>query len=155
MSETIGSKKILSLSTFPSLGSSDKDYYYLPEDSIKYYNENNMNLYKNENVFSDSNYVHDLIINSHPRFGFLTKNIRERKGKKVNIKLPIYYDRDTNVEMSTDDEPYPGFIHMDAMAFGMGNCCFQITVGASSLQNSLFMYDQLVPLTPLLVKTIY
>jgi len=31
-------------------------------------------------------------------------------------------DKNTSTEI-TEDEPYPGFIHMDAMAFGMGNCC--------------------------------
>ena len=46
----------------------------------------------------------------------------QRRGKKVEIKVPLFVDKKTNIE-KTDEEPYPGFIYMDAMAFGMGNCC--------------------------------
>jgi hypothetical protein len=33
-------------------------------------------------------------------------------------------------------------IHMDAMAFGMGCCCLQITFQAKDMDESRFMYDQ-------------
>lgn len=37
-------------------------------------------------------FVPDEIINPHPRFATLTRNIRERKGRKVFINIPIFMD---------------------------------------------------------------
>ena len=42
-----------------------------------------------------SEYIGDGIINPHPRFGTLTANIRQRRGAKVNIKVPLFRDKDT------------------------------------------------------------
>jgi len=42
-----------------------------------------------------SEYIGDGIINPHPRFGTLTANIRQRRGSKVNIKVPLFRDADT------------------------------------------------------------
>ena len=46
-------------------------------------------------------------------------------------------------------EPYPGFIHMDAMAFGMGMCCLQVTFQAQNLAESRHLYDHLAVLSPI------
>lgn len=142
---------ILSISVFPMLGVG-KDYFYATEDLRKFYKENGIEFSTDQaNIFTQSNYLNDSIINSHPRFGNLSRNIRHRRGKLVDIKIPIYEDSNTNLTEATSDEPFPGFIHMDAMGFGMGNSCFQITLGSCTLKNSLYLYDQLIPLTPLLV----
>lgn len=42
-------------------------------------------------------------------------------------------------------------IHMDAMAFGMGCCCLQVTFQTQDLEESRFMYDQLAVLTPIML----
>jgi Glutamate-cysteine ligase len=42
-------------------------------------------------------------------------------------------------------------IHMDAMAFGMGNCCLQITFQAKDIEESRFMYDQLAVMAPIMM----
>jgi hypothetical protein len=42
-----------------------------------------------------SEYIGDGIINPHPRFGTLTANIRERRGSKVNIRIPLFRDVNT------------------------------------------------------------
>ena len=42
-----------------------------------------------------SEYISDGIINPHPRFGTLTANIRQRRGSKVNIRVPLFRDRNT------------------------------------------------------------
>lgn len=150
MCEAVGAERFLSVSVFPMLGAGD--YFYLSEKTINTYEEHNIPLSLYTNEFSKSNYVDDVIINSHPRFGCLTRNIRQRRGKKVEIQVPIYKDVCTNLSLPTQDEPYPGSIYMDAMAFGMGNTCFQITLGSCSLKYGVFLYDQLVPVTPILVK---
>ena len=45
--------------------------------------------------YSESEYVSDDVINPHPRFGTLTRNIRERRGSKVNIRVPLFRDVST------------------------------------------------------------
>ena len=53
--------------------------------------------------------VPDDVINPHPRFGALTKNIRERRGSNVEVIAPLFQDDNT-----TGDA-----IKADAMAFGV------------------------------------
>jgi glutamate--cysteine ligase catalytic subunit len=102
------------------------------------------------NPFSKSQFTHDIIVNPHPRFGTLSRNIRKRRGSKVCIKIPIFIDEKTDIS-EREEEPFPGYIYMDSMAFGMGQCCFQITLGTCSLKNCTYMYDQLLPFASLLV----
>lgn len=40
---------------------------------------------------------------------------------------------------------------MDAMGFGMGSCCLQVTFQAESLNESRVLYDQLAVIAPLVV----
>jgi hypothetical protein len=42
-------------------------------------------------------------------------------------------------------------IHMDAMAFGMGCCCLQITFQATDVDESRFLYDQLAVMAPIMM----
>jgi len=91
---------------------------------------------------AQSIYVSDDIINVHPRFATLTRSIRKRRGKKVDIRVPIF--RDINTENSSD-------IHMDAMAFGMGCSCLQVTFQAKHVEEARHLYDQLAILTPIMM----
>jgi len=42
----------------------------------------------------------------------------------VSIKVPLFIDKNTKTDV-TEFDPFPGFIYMDAMAFGMGSSCVQ------------------------------
>jgi len=42
-------------------------------------------------------------------------------------------------------------VHMDAMAFGMGCCCLQITFQATDIDESRFIYDQLAVMAPIMM----
>eukprot|EP00611_Tribonema_gayanum_P021903 TRINITY_DN430_c0_g1_i4.p1 TRINITY_DN430_c0_g1~~TRINITY_DN430_c0_g1_i4.p1 ORF type:complete len:744 (-),score=235.02 TRINITY_DN430_c0_g1_i4:584-2815(-) len=42
-------------------------------------------------------------------------------------------------------------VHMDAMAFGMGCCCLQVTFQGRDIDESRFMYDQLAVLSPIML----
>ena len=42
-------------------------------------------------------------------------------------------------------------IHMDAMAFGMGCCCLQITFQATDVEESRFLFDQLAVMAPIMM----
>jgi Glutamate-cysteine ligase len=56
----------------------------------------------------------------------------------------------SNVSPGIDESVRPA-IHMDAMAFGMGNCCLQITFQAKDIEESRFMYDQLAVMAPIMM----
>jgi hypothetical protein len=75
------------------------------------------------NSYSHSLFTIDSTENPHPRFSGLMQSIRERRGEKVEILVPIYKDKNTNMIEATIDEPMPGQIYMDSMAFGMGCSC--------------------------------
>jgi glutamate--cysteine ligase catalytic subunit len=82
------------------------------------------------NSYSHSQFTIDSTENPHPRFSGLMQSIRERRGEKVEILAPIYNDKNTNMTEATIDEPIPGNIYMDSMAFGMGCSCLQVTFEA-------------------------
>jgi hypothetical protein len=214
---------------------------------------------------SRSAYISDACISPHPRFSTLVSSIRRRRGRKVNIQIPLYRDKNTlladsqSVDLSsplksiteitdsrftqteivetvvssqssssassdekedvlvvdfskntescarlvdalyedrliggelaftspssssaehangvvkgsvstaqssstTSDEStinvgpkhidVPGHIHLDAMAFGMGCCCLQVTFQARDLRESRYLYDQLAVMSPIML----
>lgn len=59
-----------------------------------------------------SEYIGDDIINPHPRFGTLTANIRQRRGEKVNIRVPLFRDVKT-----------PEFDNYNSPAGDVDGCC--------------------------------
>ena len=115
-----------------------------------------------------SQFVPDEIANPHIRFPTLAANIRSRRGRKVQVNVPVFKDKNTpwpwkdptvNYDLHTwpeDDDVRNGaapdnYIHMDAMAFGMGSCCLQITFQAKNITEGRKMYDMLSPLGPILL----
>ncbi|XP_034847495.1 glutamate--cysteine ligase catalytic subunit isoform X2 [Mirounga angustirostris] len=106
---------------------------------------------------SKSLFFPDEAINKHPRFSTLTRNIRHRRGEKVVINVPIFKDKNTPspfIEAFPEDEEAtkaskPDHIYMDAMGFGMGNCCLQVTFQACSISEARYLYDQLATICPI------
>merc|ERR1711953_1179770 len=138
---------LVSYSTFPRLGCSN---FTLPEYRISDP--------KIDNPLTLSEYFPEGAINRHPRFVTLARNIRERRGRKVQINVPIFKDTNTKLphydEVKTKDSKeaiLKDHIYMDAMGFGMGNSCLQVTFQASSIKEALHLYDQLIPLTPIML----
>ena len=99
----------------------------------------------------------------------LTANIRKRRGSKVAINMPIFHDkktpkpfidptipRDRNLfpedKEATDGAALPDHVYMDAMVFGMGCCCLQITFQACNIEEARRLYDQLATMGPIMVK---
>ena len=117
---------------------------------------------------SQSLFLPDEVINPHVRFPTLTANIRKRRGSKVAINMPIFHDVNTPRPFIDPSIPYdrtlfpsdaeakngaakPDHIYMDAMGFGMGCCCLQVTFQACSVQEARTIYDQLIPVAPLML----
>ncbi|PWY92123.1 glutamate-cysteine ligase Gcs1 [Aspergillus heteromorphus CBS 117.55] len=143
----------ITLTTFPRLGTKD-DYiqpYFAPSGPAL-----------------RSQFVPDEIANPHIRFPTLAANIRSRRGRKIELNVPIYRDENTpqpfkdptvNYDLHDwpeDDDVRNGaakddHVYMDAMAFGMGSCCLQITFQAKNMTEGRKLYDQLSPLGPILL----
>ena len=143
----------ITLTTFPRLGTKD-DFttpYYPPSGSAL-----------------RSQFVPDEIANPHIRFPTLAANIRSRRGRKVELNVPVFRDENTpwpfhdptvDYDMHNwpeDDDVRNGAakdncVYMDAMAFGMGSCCLQITFQAKNINEGRVLYDQLSPLGPVLL----
>eukprot|EP00058_Branchiostoma_floridae_P002991 XP_002588479.1 hypothetical protein BRAFLDRAFT_259575 [Branchiostoma floridae] len=110
------------------------------------------------NTASRSLFFPDAAINHHPRFRTLTRNIRERRGEKVCINIPVFQDKNTpkpfretfpNGDIEATKAAKDGHIYMDGMGFGMGCCCLQATFQACNLDEARYLYDQLTPLCPI------
>nr|OQO07273.1 Glutamate--cysteine ligase [Rachicladosporium sp. CCFEE 5018] len=142
----------ITLTTFPRLGNKDSLTPDYPISGPKL----------------RSQFLPDEIANPHIRFPTLAANIRSRRGKKVELNVPVFVDTKTprpfqdptvDFEMHNwpeDDDVRKGAakedcIYMDAMAFGMGSCCLQITFQAKNILEGRKMYDQLSPLGPVLL----
>uniref|UniRef100_A0A8D3CKB1 Glutamate--cysteine ligase n=1 Tax=Scophthalmus maximus TaxID=52904 RepID=A0A8D3CKB1_SCOMX len=115
-----------------------------------------------EKGVSKSLFFPDEAINRHPRFSTLTRNIRHRRGEKVVINVPIFKDKCTPspfVEEFPEDDgeaeraALPDHIYMDAMGFGMGNCCLQSRScdDACSIDEARYLYDQLATFCPIVM----
>lgn len=143
----------VTLTTFPRLGT--KDDFITP-----YYPPSGPAL--------RSQFVPDEIANPHIRFPTLAANIRSRRGRKVQLNVPVFKDKKTpspfhdptvNYDLHNwpeDDDvrngaAKPDCVYMDAMAFGMGSCCLQITFQAKNIREGRKLYDQLSPLGPVLL----
>lgn len=143
----------ITLTTFPRLGT--RDNFITP-----YYPPSGERL--------RSQFLPDEVANPHIRFPTLAANIRSRRGRKVEINVPIFKDEKTPVSFKDptvdydmhnwpeDDDVRNGaakddHIYMDAMAFGMGSCCLQITFQAKNITEGRMLYDQLSPLGPIML----
>lgn len=102
------------------------------------------------------------IFQGHPRFRTLSRNIRQRKGSKVEIQVPVYKDLKTKSpfvedysQLGDDGEAArtakPDHIYMDCMGFGMGCSCLQVTFQACNIDEARLLYDQLAPLCPIML----
>ena len=143
----------VTMTNFPRLGAAED--YTIPS-------------YSNNGPKLRSQFVPDEIANPHIRFPTLAAHVRARRGRKVEINVPVFRDertpwpfRDPTVnydlyDWPEDDDVRNGaakenHIYMDAMAFGMGSCCLQITFQAKNIEEGRKMYDQLAPIGPIML----
>lgn len=107
---------VMSITNFPRLGAPKCTYpiYETKPDD--------------ENSSARSNYFPDeAIYPGHPRFKTLTRNIRLRRGGNVDINLKVFKDVNTKIPIIGSPADKPDVVHLDAMGFGMGCCCLQLT----------------------------
>ncbi len=143
---------VISITTFPGLGTPSFTFPSFPTNQT--------------GITKSLFFVDEAIFLAHPRFQTLSKNIRERRQSKVAINVPVYVDTNTPRPFVEDLEAYgdgpepdtdsklaakPDHIYMDAMGFGMGCSCLQMTFQAQSIEEAKHLHDQLAPLTPILL----
>uniref|UniRef100_A0A1B0AX38 Glutamate--cysteine ligase n=1 Tax=Glossina palpalis gambiensis TaxID=67801 RepID=A0A1B0AX38_9MUSC len=107
-----------------------------------------------DDVFSAARSLYfpdEAIYPGHPRFKTLTRNIRMRRGEKVAIKLKVYKDINTKLPVEGSPPNEPDVVLLDAMGFGMGCCCLQLTFQACNITEARTLYDQLAPLCPIML----
>lgn len=67
--------------------------------------------------------------------------------------------KDQNTKIPVDDShkyskaALPDHVYLDAMGFGMGCCCLQLTFQACNITEARTLYDQLTPLCPIMVRS--
>ncbi|XP_075158520.1 glutamate--cysteine ligase-like [Haematobia irritans] len=131
---------VMSITNFPRLG--------CPEFTYPIYNPNP----EDPNSAAKSLYFPDeAIFPGHPRFKNLTRNIRMRRGEKVAIKLKVFKDENTKIPVEGSPPNEPDVVLLDAMGFGMGCCCLQLTFQACNITEARTLYDHLAPLCPIML----
>ncbi|CAF2579027.1 unnamed protein product [Rotaria sp. Silwood2] len=141
---------VLSTSNFPRNGCPDCTWpTYKPE----------INTSSSGSLF----FPDQLIFPNHPRFKTLTRNIRLRRNAKVAFNIPIFIDTNTPRPFVEDFSIYGNdagvnetaaiedHIYLDAIGLGIGCCCLQVTFQAQSIDEAQFLYDQLTPMTPIML----
>ncbi|KAF1765699.1 hypothetical protein GCK72_005652 [Caenorhabditis remanei] len=135
--------------SFPSLGVPGFTFPDVPADKT------------NDDAANSIFWPEQAVFLGHPRFKNLTKNIKGRRGSKVAINVPIFKDTNTPSPYVEDLSAFggpddtrdakPDHIYMDHMGFGMGCCCLQVTFQAVNVDEARWLYDQLTPITPILL----
>ncbi|XP_069956641.1 glutamate--cysteine ligase [Cherax quadricarinatus] len=140
---------VLSLTNFPRMGCEDFTYPPSCPDPTS-------------GVSRSLFFPEAAITQSHPRFKTLTRNIRERRKEKVAINVPIFIDLKTPRPFVEDLSKYgddgssaaaakEDHVYMDAMGFGMGCSCLQMTFQACNINEAKVLYDHLTPLCPVML----
>ncbi|KAG9123479.1 hypothetical protein FRC07_014885 [Ceratobasidium sp. 392] len=146
---------VMTLTSYPRLGV--KDIFTDPP------------LDPNQAESSRSMFLAEEITTPHPRYRIITAAIRKRPGSKPAVNLPIYIDKNTprpfhDPTIPWDRNVYPedreaqegaaksDHIYLDALGFGAGCCCLQVTFQASDIDDARRMYDALIPMAPILAS---
>lgn len=106
-------ESVLTISSFPQIGGYDFTYPCS----------------KPGGLIARSFFVSDDVINPHPRFATLTRNIRTRRGRKVDIRVPLFIDKYT-----LRDQPLlpANPFHLLDLVNSSINSSSQASVGSSS-----------------------
>ena len=154
---------LLGMTVFPRTGC--EYFIYFPDDpDNKSIREGQKFAPRTDSLFFPDKAMYQ----GHPRFYTTASMIRSRREKKIEAHVPIFVDEETVIPYVEDFSRFKGrfpeenieeskrvfkdnHVYMDATGFGMGMCCLQVTQSASNLREALVLYDQLIPLTPILM----
>ena len=115
-----------------------------------------------------SQFLTDDMVSPHFRYQAIHANIRSRRGRKVEMNVPVYRDVSTpwpfhDPTVNYDLHRWPedndvrngaakkNHIYMDSSLFGLACCGLQVTVQATNVDEARKLYDQLLPMCPILL----
>ena len=153
--------EVVSLTSFPTMGSlQGREFIGRTSGQTPCYSKT-----------SKSPLFPDVAIGHHPRYDALTNNIRNRKGCRVAVTIPLFEDKNTdmfenapvsnsagelsawhvqrNMGLEYNPNPVKRSIYMDATGFGAGLCCLQTTFGCRCMREARYLYDQVLPPSPI------
>lgn len=145
-------ESVMSITCFPQLGVAD---YFTPINNDGISRKSLSYSFPDVCTSSFPRFGYDLNISFLWSSG-LTENIRLRRKRKIDIQVPIYKDTNTDLEaihqmiglgnsflleneqkkqvnevVPVVPDPVDGQIHMDAMGYGMGLSCLQVSTTKS------------------------
>ncbi|KAF8125726.1 glutamate-cysteine ligase-domain-containing protein [Boletus edulis] len=96
------------------------------------------------------------IISQHARYHAFADNIGNRKGVKVSVNLPLFIDEKTSrpfvdPTISANSAALNDHIYMDAVCFGWGCCCLQLTLQSCNVEEARRVYDAFIPMAPIML----
>ena len=115
-----------------------------------------------------SQFLLDVVMAPFPRYRALAANIRSRRKRKPAINIPVYRDQKTQWPFQDptvdyelhiwpeDDEVRNGAVeencvYLDSVFSGTCCCSLQVTMQASDIDQARWLYDQLIPLGPVML----
>lgn len=122
---------LMGMSTLPNLGTLN---YFLPENNRPVALEDRSFV----NNWSKSTNFLDETITNHSRFKSLTMNVKNRSGKKPEIRVPVFQDKFTKEKEMV----------LDHFGFGMGCSAIQITFSCKDMDQARWVYDQMHVFAP-------
>ncbi|CAI9741796.1 glutamate--cysteine ligase catalytic subunit-like [Octopus vulgaris] len=143
-------QSLVSLTAFPRLG--------CPNFTFPSYEANKHATEPHQSIF-----IADAALTAKdPFFSNVNENIVHRRKERIAINVPIYKDKNTMMPYGEDMSKYgdnkemkkylkPGHIYMDSMTFAAGCCSLQVTFQAADIKEAAYLYDNLVPLTPIML----
>ena len=152
--ETLGDDEhFLTMSSFPRLGAT-KDAELLQRPS--------------SSELQRSQYLADEVISPITRHHAGVANTCSRRRRQVTINVPISQDtktpwpfQDPTVDYNLHRWPEDyevrngavkeNCIYMDSIMFGISCCCLQVTMQARNVTEARRLYDQLIPLVPIML----
>ncbi|KAF0488248.1 GCS-domain-containing protein [Gigaspora margarita] len=96
-------------------------------------------------------FLPDEAMNPHIKFGAMNDAIKDRRGSKVAVNIPIFHDKKSPNLFLECEDALPDHIYMDSLAFGAGCCCLQTTIQACNIGEARKLYDQLAVLSPIMM----
>ncbi|CAF4113007.1 unnamed protein product [Adineta steineri] len=143
LSEQSDCEYIINMSAFPRYGQG-QFIYSSAHDDLQEVTEQSIH------------YPDRLISPIHPRMKSSIVNSLARSQGPPLVHIPIF--RDTSTPSPFQDLSFKGtkdfrddHIHLDSILAGWGCCCLQVTFQAQSLTECLQVYDQLLPLTGIML----
>ena len=75
--------------------------------------------------------------------------------KDKNTPSPFIENFENDVTGESTRARKPDHVYLDAMGFGMGCSCLQMTFQAYDINEARLLYDNLTPLTPVIVSFLF